>query len=242
MINILIPSLGNSLFFKDSYFPKPVIEILGKTMLEKVIENYKEIQEKHYIFIFDEKNCNEFHLDDSVKNLIQSEIDILILKNITKGALCSCLMAIEKINNETPLIIANCDQVIDVDYEEVVKKFKRENIEVGVITFDSIHPRWSYIKSEGNQVIEAAEKRPLSKQAVAGFYYYEKGRSFVETAKKSILKDEKYNENFYISSTINQAILLGKRVGYYSISREKYHSFYSPEKIKEYEKYIKTID
>ena len=82
MVNILIPSLGNSLFFKDSYFPKPVIEILGKTMLEKVIENYKEIQEKHYIFIFDEKNCNEFHLDDSVKNLIQSEIDILILKNI----------------------------------------------------------------------------------------------------------------------------------------------------------------
>lgn len=239
MINILIPAMGDSLFFKDNYFPKPIIEIAGKTMLEKVIDNYNRLEQKNYIFIFNQKDCNEFHLDDSARILTHPNTDILILDNMTEGALCSCLMAIEIINNEDPLIIANCDQIIDTDYLEVTKKFEEKNIEVGVITFESVHPRWSYIKIEKDEVVEVAEKRPLSKQAIAGFYYFKKGKDFIEAAKKVILKDEKYNEKFYISSTINQAILLGKKIGYYNVDKEKYHSFYSPQKIKEYEDYIR---
>lgn len=239
MINILIPAMGDSLFFKDNYFPKPIIEIAGKTMLEKVIDNYNRLEQKNYIFIFNRKDCNEFHLDDSARILTQPNTDILILENMTEGALCSCLMAIEIINNEEPLIIVNCDQIIDIDYLEVIKNFEKNNIEVGIITFESVHPRWSYIKIEEDEVVEVAEKRPLSKQAIAGFYYFKKGKDFIEAAKKVILKDEKYNEKFYISSTINQAILFGKKVGYYNIDKEKYHSFYSPQKIKEYEECIR---
>lgn len=239
MINILIPAMGKSLFFKDNYFPKPIIEIAGKTMLEKVIDNYDKINQKHYIFIFDQKDCNEFHLDNSARILTQPNTDILVLANMTAGALCSCLMAIEIINNEEPLIIVNCDQIIDVEYSEIIKNFETNNIEVGVITFENVHPRWSYIKIENDEVVEVAEKRPLSKQAIAGFYYFKKGKDFIEAAKKVILKDEKYNDKFYISSTLNQAILLGKKVGYYNIDKEKYHSFYSPYKIKEYEDYIR---
>ena len=107
MINILIPAMGDSLFFKDNFYPKPMIEILGKTMLEKVIDNYKDINDKRYIFIFSQKECNKFHLDDSARILAKPKVEILILENMTEGALCSYLMAIELINNDEPLIIAN---------------------------------------------------------------------------------------------------------------------------------------
>lgn len=234
MVNILIPSMGKSIFFEDSFFPKPLIEIKGKTMLEMVMENYACIDPKRYIFVFDDRDCNEFHLDKSAK--ILSPLSAIIrLKNQTKGALCTCLMAVDYINNNTPLIIANSDQIIDIDYKHVIKHFEDEKADAGIITFPSIHPRWSYARKQGKEVIEVAEKRPLSKDAIAGFYYYKKGSDFIESAKKAIIKDNSLNGKFYISASINEMILMCRKISYYEIPKEKYHSFYSPEKVKEYE-------
>lgn len=234
MINVLLPSMGKSSFFKDVYFPKPLIEINGKTMLETVMENFDTLPEKQMIYVFSQDNCNQFHLDSSVK-IIDSEAKVLALKNETAGALCTALMAVEFINNDTPLIIANSDQILDVDYEDVIAYFDEKDADAGVITFKSIHPRWSYVKSDGDLVVEVAEKRPLSKHAIAGFYYYKKGSDFVDAAKRVILKDSNIDGRFYISSTFNELILMNKKVTYYKIEKEQYHSFYSPEKVKKFE-------
>ncbi len=233
MINILIPALGSS-FFENSFFPKPLIEIKGKTMLETIIDNYAEIDSKTYIFVFDKKNCDEFHIDASAQILAPSSI-VIPLQNQTAGALCTCLIAVDYINNDFPLIIANCDQTIDVDYGKVLTYFETQEVDAGVITFPSIHPRWSYAVKQEKEVIEVAEKRPISQNAIAGFYYYKKGLDFVNAAKSALIKNNCMDGRFYISSSINEMILLGKKVGYYDIAKEQYHSFYSPEKIKEYE-------
>ena len=241
MVNILIPSMGKSLFFKKNFFPKPMIEISGKTMLEHVVENYEEIKEKHFIFVFDKKDCSGFHLDDSAKLLTGNDTDIITLGASTSGALCTCLMAVKSINNEEPLIITNCDQTIDVDYNDVLEKFQKLDVKAGVITFDSIHPRWSYAKVVDDEVVEVAEKRPLSKHAIAGFYYFRYGKDFIEAAKKVILKDNNYNGNYYISASLNEIILDNGKIGYYEVSRDQYNTFYSPEKIKEFEDKRKRI-
>lgn len=239
MINILIPSMGKSLFFKESYFPKPMIEVDGETMLEKVVGNYETIKNVHYIFAFGKKDCSEFHLDESAKILTDHNSDIIVLDNETAGALCTCLMSVALINNENPLIIANSDQIIDVDYNEVLDSFEKQNVDAGVITFESVHPRWSYANIINNEVVEVAEKRPLSKNAIAGFYYFRHGADFVEAAKQVILKRNEVNGKYYISSAINEVILKGKKVGYYEIARQYYHSFYSPDKIKDYERFVR---
>lgn len=236
MINVLIPSGGKSLFFKDSYFPKQMIEVDGRTMLEQVVNNYKGLLDCHFIFVFDHKDCVEFHLDESARILTEPNTDILVLDNETAGALCTCLMAVSQIGNDDPLFIVNCDQIIDVDYNEVLKYFQEMNAAAGAITFESIHPRWSYARVKDGEVNEVAEKRPLSKHAIAGFYYFEHGKDFIEAAKKVILKDNNYKGKYYISASLNEIILNGKKVGYYEVDRNSYHSFYSPEKIKEYER------
>ena len=114
MTNILLPSMGTSEFFKDSYFPKPLTEIRGKTMLELMMGNYESIQDKRYIFIFPESDCAQFHLDSSAK-LLQPTCHIIKLRDQTMGALCTCLMAIDYIDND--------DQIVDVDYESVFQHF-----------------------------------------------------------------------------------------------------------------------
>ncbi len=238
MINVLLPAMGNSAFFKDYYFPKVLTEINGKTMLEMVVEDYKDINPNQYIFIFNDEDCRKFHLDASVKILSKSS-NVIRLHNQTSGALCTCLMSIDFINNEVPLIVANSDQIIDIDYMNVIKYFDEINADAGVITFSSIHPRWSYAKICKDEVVEVAEKRPLSSNAIAGFYYYRKGIDFVEAAKKVLRKQNNLEGKYYISSSMNEMILMGKKVGYYKVNNEQYKSFYSPAKIKEYEASVK---
>lgn len=238
MINILLPAMGTSSFFKDAFFPKPLTEINGKTMLEMVIDNYKDLNPKNYVFVFLEEDCKKFHLDSSVR-ILSPTSQVIQLRNQTAGALCTCLMAVEYINNDASLIIANSDQIIEVDYTKVIDYFIKINADAGVITFPSIHPRWSYARKSGNDVIEVAEKRPLSKDAIAGFYYFKQGSDFVQAAKKALIKQNNLDGKYYISSSINELILKGKKIGYYDIAKEQYKSFYSPAKIKEYEDGVK---
>ena len=183
-----------------------------------------------------------YHLDSILRLLTDSKCDILKLSGQTKGAACSALMAIELINNETPLIIANGDQVIEAPLAEIEKKFQTEELDAAVVTFESIHPKWSYIRADKSyRVIEAAEKRPLSKNAIAGFYYFRNGRDFVSAAMQSIAKDAHVNDIFYIAPVLNELVLAGKKIGYHAIDASTYHSFYSPAKIVEYENWLEKF-
>lgn len=238
MINVLLPAMGTSAFFKDAYFPKPLTEIKGKTMVEMVIDNYSNLEPKNYIFVFSEDDCKRFHVDSSVK-ILSPASQVIRLGHQTAGALCTCLMAIEYVNDATPLIIANSDQIIEVDYKDVIKHFDEISADAGVITFPNIHPRWSYARKNGDEVVEVAEKRPLSKNAIAGFYYFKKGSDFIQAAKNALIKQNNLDGRYYISASINELILMGKKVGYYDIEKTQYRSFYSPAKIKEYEECIK---
>lgn len=236
MVNILIPACGKSKFYEESFYPQNVTEINGKPMIQHIIENYKNIAHIKFNFCFFRKECDEFHTDKIASILTDNKCDIVLQENSTEGALCTALLSIDYIGNDNELIIANSDQIIDTDMNTVLQNFRDRNLDCGVISFSSVHPRWSYIRVKGEEVIETAEKHPLSNHAIAGFYYFRKGTNFIEAAKNVIRKRETYNGRFFISSSINEMILANKRVGYYEIAAEKYHSFYSPEKIKEYQK------
>jgi NDP-sugar pyrophosphorylase family protein len=241
MINILIPMGGKSKFFNshEYVYPRSLIEIYGKTMIQRIIENYAGFDNKHFIFVTNQVDCETYHIDSILELLTDSNCDIVELSGPTKGAACSALMAIELINNETPLIIANGDQVIEAPLADIEKTFQSERLDAAIISFESIHPKWSYVRTDKfNRVIEAAEKKPLSKKAIAGFYYFRKGKDFVSAAMQSIAKDSHVNDIFYIAPVLNELILSGKQIGYHAIDATLYHSFYSPAKITEYENWL----
>jgi NDP-sugar pyrophosphorylase family protein len=238
MINILIPLAGANQFFNESEYPypKPLIEINNKTMIEHVINNFDCIKkEKQFIFIVNSDDCKKFHLDNVLNLLTDNSCKIIKIDNETKGAACSAMMAIEYINNDTPLIIANADQLFDDNLEELTSTFK--NVDGGVISFESIHPRWSYARlDENNYIAETAEKRPLSKHAIAGFFYFQEGKDFIESAMNMIKKDANVNGLYYISPTLNEMVLNNKKLIVKTICNNKYHTFYTPQKIQEYER------
>lgn len=240
MINILIPLSGDSKFFnsEEYFYPKMLVEILGKPMIQHAVENLQSIQgDLNFIFVVKKSDCTRFHLDDTLRLLTGGQCKIIILDQETKGAACSALMAIDAINNENPLVIANFDQVIECDLSMLFNDLQRSGVDAGCLVFNTTHPRWSFVLlDEADCVLETAEKRPLSRNAIAGFYYFKKGMDFVEAAKSMILKACSNIEIFYVSPVFNELILKNKKVKALRIPNESYHSFYTPQKIEEYEK------
>lgn len=238
MINILIPLAGSNQFFNEIEYPypKPLIEINNKTMIEHVIENFDSIkEEKQFIFIVNNEDCKKYHLDNVLNLLTDSRCKIIKIDNQTKGAACSAMMAIGYINNDDKLIIANSDQLFDDNLGNIISEFK--DIDGGVITFNSIHPRWSYARiDENNNIVETAEKRPLSKNAIAGLFYFRMGKDFISSAMSMIQKDASVNDLYYISPTLNEMVLQNKKMIICKIDNNKYHTFYTPQKIQEYER------
>jgi dTDP-glucose pyrophosphorylase len=237
-INILVPMAGQSVFFqsKDHYFPKPIIDIEGSMMIERVISSLNQLnRERKFLFVVNETDAAKFHLSKILRLIAGESCDIFEQIGNAMGAICSCLLHIEHIDNEFPLVISNADQIIDVNYDEVINHFEARKVDGGTITFHSYHPQWSYVSiDESGMIVEAAEKKPISCNAIAGFYYFRKGSMFVEAAKRVIKSNAKVNEIFYISSCFNELILQGRRLSAFNIDSTQYHSFYAPEMIEKY--------
>lgn len=245
MLNILIPLGSASQFFEDtSYvYPKPLVEISGKPMIQHVIENLSKIStQKRFIFIVRDADCVRYHLDNTLRLLVKDKIEILKIHNETKGAACSALLAAKLIANRQPLLICNGDQIFDLDLDEPLKSMTDDRVDAACITFKSVHPRWSYVRLDGTEIIEAAEKKPLSDNAIAGFYFFNQGIDFLDAAKRMILKDAKVNDSFYIAPVFNELVLAGKHLKSYEINANQYHTFYSPQKIQEYERTLPSIN
>ncbi|MDA9729465.1 glycosyltransferase family 2 protein [SAR86 cluster bacterium] len=237
-MNIVFLLAGSSQsFYEEGYkYPKPMIEINGEMIISKVINNIKPIfsRANKIIFMILEEDDNKFHITNIIKLLVP-DAKVIKVKNETSGAACTALLAIEDISNKEQLLITSGDHLIDHDLEKVIDYFSDSNCDGGTITFNSIHPRFSYVKiSNNNKILETSEKIPISNNATAGFYFYSHGEDFVENAKKMILKGSEVNGNYYVCPVFNEMILSGKEITSYEINSENYHSLMSVELLENY--------
>lgn len=238
MLKIIIPLAGSSELFINAGFtyPKPLIEINGKPMIQWVIEQTKTINIPfQLIFIIKEDDSNKYHLDNTLK-LLDVNCIVLKLKKETKGGLCTVLMAIDYIEEFDSILILNGDQVINENLSFINNYWLDKQSDVGIVTFESVHPRWSYVLIDNGFVIQTAEKNPISNKAIAGYYFFRNANDFFDNAFKTIINDCQYDGMYYISPVINEYILKNKKVDFYQIKNENYHSFYSPKLVTEFEK------
>ncbi len=149
-MNLVIPIAAKSPFFNlEEYgYPKPLIEVCGRPMIELVMKSLmKDSQFKKIIFLLQKEDCEKFHLDDTLSLIVPKSSEILKLSGNTKGALCSVLMAIDSIDTSEPLFISNADQIFTHGLSEYIDKFLSSPLDAACMTFNSVHPRWSYVRT-----------------------------------------------------------------------------------------------
>lgn len=239
-MQILVPIASRSSFFPESdyFFPKPLIEVAGSPMIELIVRQLKkQLNDPQFTFVVDREEARVFSIDRICKLAGGAGTNVIERMGETSGALCSCLLAIGALDPSAPILLANSDQIITADLGALIKRFEMAEVDAGVVTFDSVHPRWSYVvEVENNRVAQTFEKKVVSRNAIAGLYYFREAKQFLDAAQRTILNDVNLNGSFFISSAINQCILNGGDVMYTKIDKQQYHSFYSPARIAEFDR------
>lgn len=184
-------------------------------MIQVVVDNLNV--KANYIFIVQKAHKEKYNLD-SVLNLIAPNCKIVEVEGLTEGAACTTLLAKEYINNDKPLMMANSDQFIEWSSSKFMYKMQEQDLDGGILSFTSTHPKWSYAKTdENNYVTEVAEKKPISNCATVGVYYWKKGGDYVKYAEQMIDKDIRTNNEFYVCPAFNEAVKDGKRISTFDI-------------------------
>jgi HAD superfamily hydrolase (TIGR01509 family) len=231
-LNVLIPMAGLGSRFKDAgyVFPKPLVEVDGKPMIQAVVESIGV--NATYTYIVQKEHYEKYNLS-YLLNLITPDCNIVQVDGITEGAAVTCLLAKEYIDNESPLILANSDQIVEWNSRKFIYELMTKNADGGIATFESTHPKWSYAKINSDGLVtEVAEKKPISNIATVGIYYWKHGSDFVKYAEQMIDKDIRTNNEFYVCPVFNEAIADNKRV--FASNIKKMWGIGTPEDLNNY--------
>ena len=236
-MNVLIPMAGEgSRFANEGYtFPKPLIDVNGKPMIQRVVENLGF--DARYIFLVRKEHLQKYKLDTLLAAIAKDNCEIIVVDSLTEGAACTALLAKELINSDEELLIANSDQVIEYSKKNFNAMRRFMAVDAIVFTFNSLHPKWSFVKvNEEGIVTQVAEKDPISDIATCGIYYYRKGSDFVTFAEKMIAEDKRVKNEFYICPAYNELVDSGKKLVPFYV--HKMHGIGTPEDLNAYLKYV----
>ena len=231
--NLLLPiaGKGNRFVEKGYSIPKPLIPVSdGKILVEKSLESVN-IEDANLIFIVRKEHIDNFGIDSRLKQtFINNTVTVVSVDYDTEGALSSCLLAKEYINNLLPLVIFTPDCLFEPAFD--IDKAPDEVSGV-VATFTSNSPAHSYvILDDDGFVTKAAEKKVISNNAVGGLYCYKQGSLFVRYAEESINKKDKTKGEYYICPVYNLLIRDGHKI--IVDKNEKHFILGTPEGLEDY--------
>jgi dTDP-glucose pyrophosphorylase len=236
-LNVVIPmaGLGHS-FYKAGYtFPKPLIDINGKTMIQIVMENLNI--EANYYFLVDKGSYIKYHLDKYL-NILAPNCKVIPVESgiqCDSGAAVTVAQAAHYIDNDNPLLIANADQFLEWNSNEFMYSMLSDTVDGGIATFKSNHPKWSFVTlDEHGFVNRVEEKIPISEIATCGLYYWAKGSDFVKYLMQMLDKGIMTDKQYYIAPVYNEALADGKKIKIFPV--KKMWSLGTPEDVEIFRK------
>ncbi|EAM0952739.1 lipopolysaccharide biosynthesis protein, partial [Campylobacter jejuni] len=218
-MNIVIPMAGLGSRFAKAGFdkPKPFIDVLDKPMIVRVLENLKYKDARYILIARKEHLTKEKKLVDEIKN--NFNVEFIPIDKLTEGTACTVLYARKYINNDMPLMIANSDQIVDINIADFINDSFKRGLDGSILTFidKEKNPKWSFAKLNNDLVVEVKEKEAISEFATVGIYFFNKGKIFVESAIDMIIENDRVNNEFYTCPVYNYAIKSGAKIGIYNI-------------------------
>lgn len=219
MLNIVIPMAGHGSRFQQAGYedPKPLIPVHGVPMIRSVIDNLRPQQDHKFFFLCQATHINDYPLE-SILREASPGCEIRTLNRVTAGAACTVLLASDGIDNDSPLMIANCDQWIDFSIDDYLRVGMRSGIDAFLMTMRDDSPKWSYVKRDDDGLITGViEKEVVSEEATVGIYNFARGRDFVAAAKDMIRENDRSKNEFYVAPVYSRLIRAGNHIETVSI-------------------------
>jgi HAD superfamily hydrolase (TIGR01509 family) len=222
-MNVLIPMAGNgSRFQKEGYQDiKPLIKVRDNIPMIQVVIRNLNIAANH-VFIAQSPHIEKYCLKTWLPLIVGYPTKVIEVAAVTEGAACTTLLAIDFINNDQPLLIANSDQFVEFDTNAFLYRMMNLEIDGGILCFeiDNQDPKWSYAEMEGGYVKHVYEKKPVGNFATVGIYFWKKGSDYVKYAQQMMQDPQnKINNEFYVAPVYNFAIADHKKIVKFDVKK-----------------------
>lgn len=219
MLEIVIPMAGRGSRFAQQGFaqPKPLIPVHGVPMVQLVIDNLRPACPHTFTFICQREHLDGYDLAGHLRDWAPG-CRVIGIDRVTEGAACTVLLARDAINADRPLMIANCDQYIDLDIDDYLSTLEADNLDGLIMTMHADDPKWSFVGFGNNGLVNrVVEKQVISNDATVGVYNFRRGADFVAAADDMIAQNLRVNNEFYVAPVYNQLINGGAAVGVYPV-------------------------
>ena len=240
-MNILILMAGSGNRFRQGGYkdPKPMIDVDGKPMIQRVIENLTPKYREHK-FIFVALSC---HTDEKMLKILKKPNSTIIqLPYMTDGATLSALKAENIINTDERLLMASCDQLVDMPVDDFIDTCWFSDGAFLTYQHTGLNHSFAVCKKDSREVIRIVEKpkKVVSTHAGIGWFMYRQGKYFVQSAKEMIKDDFRVNNEYYNAPVFNYMIKKGLKVSIHEIPNDKVHMIGMPLELENYVKWRKS--
>jgi NDP-sugar pyrophosphorylase family protein len=210
--NIVIPLAGDSMRFQQiSKVPKYLMEIKGRRMIEWATD-YIDAASERLIFVPRYDHQKEYDVKAVLKDIFGSAIQIVMVEP-TGGPAQTVLACRDLIDNDTPLVIRDCDCIINAP-------IKLDEGVDGQVTYYSpasepmeAQLAKSYVSIGHDGMAKAIrEKEVISEHALCGMYVFGKGSDFVKTASEAVSESQKVSGEYYVAPLLDKLIEDGKKI------------------------------
>jgi dTDP-glucose pyrophosphorylase len=163
--------------------------------------------------------------------------EIVPVSTVTEGAACTVLLARQFVDSNDPLMIANSDQLVELNINDYLAAADADGVGGLIMTFWSDHPKWSYCRMRPDGTVsDVVEKQVVSNEATVGIYNFRRGGDYVRAADAMITANLRVNNEFYVAPTYNQLIAEGAKIITMKTGREYagMHGVGTPEDLEKF--------
>ena len=217
-VNIVMPMAGRGQRFIDEGYtqPKPLLKVNDKYLIEYVIDSMR-FPGADFTFIIRKDHAVNFELGSILKKIVP-ESKIIILDEITQGAICTILKAKKFFDSGDEVITKDCDQIVDWVPEHFLSFVRRHNADGAIVTINTNNPGFSFARVQENKILETAEKIVISNFGATGIYYFKSGKDLIRYANRMIDKNIRTNNEFYVCPVYNEYVADSKLILNYPIA------------------------
>lgn len=225
-----------SRFAKAGYaLPKPFIDVAGKPMIVRVMENLTQPDAK-FVLLARKEHIDQYQgLIDQIQS--QFNATFIPLNKLTEGTACTVLFSRALLGANEPVVIANSDQIVHDCFAEYIQDARARNLDGSILTFTDaeLNPKWSFAKIDAQGLVtEVQEKKAISEFATVGIYYFHRSDELIDGIIQMVIENDRTNNEFYICPVYNYLIRNGKKVGIYNINQSQMHGIGTPEDLNAY--------
>jgi hypothetical protein len=204
-------------------YPPFLAERNGVSVLQKILSSCAEIENAKFRFAVLNSDVEEYKLFNIVQQLSE-KVDLCVTSHLTRGSACTALLATCDIEQSHELLVISANEIVEINLKEFISNSRIRNLDASTIVFQSIHPRYSYVKyNQEEYITEFAQKLPISNTATTGLFWFKKTSNFVDATKEMIKHRNPIDGNFYVGLALNEMILDGKKIGFKRISEKNYY-------------------